>query len=189
MSERWLTVPNQRIVTRVGRRVDGPATVLTFRAPPSELDALAHAGHPFFTPVWFADIVGHAPNEDPWPPPTGFAADPVHAPRGDRERAPLLEIAVTGGQHSDRDPPPTAMSRAAASTSLRYAARISRRSRAGSGVGLAEELVGLGVGAAVDEVGAARDGVRGAAAGSSSAAQPASSRSETTVDAARMPPT
>ena len=34
------------------------ATVLTFRCPPDELDALTHAGPPFFKPVWFADIVG-----------------------------------------------------------------------------------------------------------------------------------
>ena len=37
---------------------DGPATVLTFRAAGAELDALAHAGAPFFKPVWFRDIVG-----------------------------------------------------------------------------------------------------------------------------------
>ncbi|MCU1485755.1 MAG: hypothetical protein JWN67_2501 [Actinomycetia bacterium] len=34
------------------------ATVLTFRSSPSELDALANAGPPFFKPVWFTDIVG-----------------------------------------------------------------------------------------------------------------------------------
>ena len=32
--------------------------MLTFRSPPEELDALSHAGHPFFRPVWFPDIVG-----------------------------------------------------------------------------------------------------------------------------------
>ncbi|GLZ30064.1 hypothetical protein Lesp02_22540 [Lentzea sp. NBRC 105346] len=37
---------------------DGPVTVLTFRASGQELDALANAGHPFFKPVWFPDIVG-----------------------------------------------------------------------------------------------------------------------------------
>jgi GNAT superfamily N-acetyltransferase len=37
---------------------DGPATVLTFRSAGTELDALSHAGHPFFRPVWFPDIVG-----------------------------------------------------------------------------------------------------------------------------------
>jgi hypothetical protein len=37
---------------------DGPACVLTFRAAGAELDALAHAGAPFFKPVWFPDIVG-----------------------------------------------------------------------------------------------------------------------------------
>ena len=37
---------------------EGPLTVLTFRAPASELDAFREAGHPFFKPVWFRDIVG-----------------------------------------------------------------------------------------------------------------------------------
>jgi hypothetical protein len=37
---------------------DGPVTVLTFRAAGEELDALVHAGPPFFKPVWFKDIVG-----------------------------------------------------------------------------------------------------------------------------------
>jgi hypothetical protein len=37
---------------------DGPITVVTFRASGPELDALTHAGHPFFKPVWFPDIVG-----------------------------------------------------------------------------------------------------------------------------------
>jgi hypothetical protein len=37
---------------------DGPATVLTFRAPPDDVDALVAVGHPFFKPVWFPDIVG-----------------------------------------------------------------------------------------------------------------------------------
>ena len=37
---------------------DGPVCVLTFRAAGPELDALAHAGPPFFKPVWFPDIVG-----------------------------------------------------------------------------------------------------------------------------------
>ena len=37
---------------------DGPVTVLTFRSTGAELNALAHADHPFFKPVWFPDIVG-----------------------------------------------------------------------------------------------------------------------------------
>ena len=37
---------------------DGPACVLTFRAAGPELAAFAHAGPPFFKPVWFPDIVG-----------------------------------------------------------------------------------------------------------------------------------
>ncbi|HEX5096404.1 MAG TPA: MmcQ/YjbR family DNA-binding protein [Acidimicrobiia bacterium] len=35
---------------------EGPACVLTFRAPIEELDAMR--GAPFFKPVWFADVVG-----------------------------------------------------------------------------------------------------------------------------------
>ncbi|MEQ1873796.1 MAG: MmcQ/YjbR family DNA-binding protein [Ilumatobacteraceae bacterium] len=37
---------------------DGPAIVLTFRSSGAELNALANAGHPFFRPVWFDDIIG-----------------------------------------------------------------------------------------------------------------------------------
>jgi hypothetical protein len=37
---------------------DGPITVMTFRSSGPELDALSRAGHPFFKPVWFPDIVG-----------------------------------------------------------------------------------------------------------------------------------
>ncbi|MCU1380793.1 MAG: hypothetical protein JWN29_3776 [Acidimicrobiales bacterium] len=37
---------------------DGPITVMTFRAAAQELDALGGAGHPFFRPVWFPNIVG-----------------------------------------------------------------------------------------------------------------------------------
>jgi YjbR len=39
---------------------DGPLVVLTFRAAGAELEALTHAGHPYFKPVWFTDIVGLA---------------------------------------------------------------------------------------------------------------------------------
>ena len=39
---------------------DGPLVVLTFRSAGPELDALVHAGAPFFAPPWFADIVGVA---------------------------------------------------------------------------------------------------------------------------------
>ncbi len=37
---------------------DGPALVLTFRSAGEELDVLKHAGPPFFSPVWFEDIIG-----------------------------------------------------------------------------------------------------------------------------------
>ena len=43
---------------------DGPLVVLTFRAAGPELDALAHAGAPFFKPPWFADIVGMTIGDD-----------------------------------------------------------------------------------------------------------------------------
>lgn len=39
---------------------DGPLTVVTFRSSGPELDALLHAGRPFFKPVWWTDIVGMA---------------------------------------------------------------------------------------------------------------------------------
>lgn len=37
---------------------DGPITVMMFRSPAEELEALTVAGHPFFRPVWFPDILG-----------------------------------------------------------------------------------------------------------------------------------
>jgi hypothetical protein len=37
---------------------DGPVTAVTFRAAGPELDALRHAGHPFFRPAWGVDAVG-----------------------------------------------------------------------------------------------------------------------------------
>ncbi|MGM1058696.1 MmcQ/YjbR family DNA-binding protein [Saccharothrix sp. Mg75] len=37
---------------------DGPVSVLTFRAEGAELDALSHAGPPFFKPEWSATTVG-----------------------------------------------------------------------------------------------------------------------------------
>ena len=43
---------------------DGPITVLTFRSSGPELDALGHAGHPYFRPVWFPDIAGMVIDED-----------------------------------------------------------------------------------------------------------------------------
>jgi hypothetical protein len=39
-------------------------TVLTFRSSGDELDALTHAGPPFFKPVWFPDIVGLSLGDD-----------------------------------------------------------------------------------------------------------------------------
>src|SRR4051794_9936460 len=38
--------------------LEGPATVLMFRSSGPELDALRHAGRPFFAPPWRADEVG-----------------------------------------------------------------------------------------------------------------------------------
>ena len=37
---------------------DGPATVLTFRTPPSEVDAFASMGDPYFYGGWGRDVVG-----------------------------------------------------------------------------------------------------------------------------------
>jgi len=37
---------------------EGPITVVTFRSSGPELDALSNAGHPFFKPRWWPDIVG-----------------------------------------------------------------------------------------------------------------------------------
>lgn len=37
---------------------DGPITVMTFRSPGSEPDALSSKGHPFFRPRWGTDAVG-----------------------------------------------------------------------------------------------------------------------------------
>jgi hypothetical protein len=39
-------------------RSNGPMSVMTFRSSGPELDALSAAGHPFFKPAWFPDIVG-----------------------------------------------------------------------------------------------------------------------------------
>ena len=39
-------------------------TVVTFRAAGPELDALRHAGHPFFRPAWGVDAVGLVLTDD-----------------------------------------------------------------------------------------------------------------------------
>ena len=38
--------------------LDDPAILMTFRAPPGELAALAHAGPPFFRADWGVNVVG-----------------------------------------------------------------------------------------------------------------------------------
>lgn len=38
--------------------VDGPVTVMTFRAPIPEVEALSSAGHPFFRPQWGTNVLG-----------------------------------------------------------------------------------------------------------------------------------
>jgi hypothetical protein len=43
---------------------DGPATILTFRAPLEEVDAFAHVGAPYFLPGWWPDIVGMVVDDD-----------------------------------------------------------------------------------------------------------------------------
>lgn len=41
-----------------GARGDEPMTVMTFRAPADELDAIANAGPPYFRADWGRDVVG-----------------------------------------------------------------------------------------------------------------------------------
>jgi hypothetical protein len=43
---------------------DGPVTVLTFRAPASEVDAYASMGHPYFYGGWGRDVVGIVLDDD-----------------------------------------------------------------------------------------------------------------------------
>ena len=43
---------------------DGPATVLTFRTPPSEVDAFASMGAPYFYGGWGRDVVGIVITDD-----------------------------------------------------------------------------------------------------------------------------
>ena len=43
---------------------DGPATVLTFRSSPPELDVLRSGSGPFFAPPWRADEVGMILEDD-----------------------------------------------------------------------------------------------------------------------------
>jgi hypothetical protein len=38
--------------------VSGPVTLMTFRAPDQELDALVASGHPFFRARWGRDVAG-----------------------------------------------------------------------------------------------------------------------------------
>jgi hypothetical protein len=44
--------------------VDGPVTVLSFRAPASEVDAYASMGHPYFYGGWGRDVVGIVLDDD-----------------------------------------------------------------------------------------------------------------------------
>lgn len=39
-------------------KCEGPITVVTFRAPADDLEAMRHSGCPFFVAHWFDDIVG-----------------------------------------------------------------------------------------------------------------------------------
>ena len=43
---------------------DGPLIVLTVRSSGPELEVLSHAGHPYFKPEWFPDIVGLVLDDD-----------------------------------------------------------------------------------------------------------------------------
>jgi predicted DNA-binding protein (MmcQ/YjbR family) len=42
----------------------GPATVMTFRSSPPELDVLRSSGHPFFRPGWGTNTVGMVLGDD-----------------------------------------------------------------------------------------------------------------------------
>jgi hypothetical protein len=44
--------------------VDGPAVVLTFRAPGDEIGGLVAGGPPFYKPGWGADVVGLVLGDD-----------------------------------------------------------------------------------------------------------------------------
>jgi hypothetical protein len=44
--------------------VDGPVTVITFRSANAARDAPTFRRHPFFKPVWFADIAGMIVDDD-----------------------------------------------------------------------------------------------------------------------------
>jgi YjbR protein len=43
---------------------DGPITLLTFRSPADERDALVAVGHPFFKAQWGTDVVGMVLDDD-----------------------------------------------------------------------------------------------------------------------------
>jgi hypothetical protein len=43
---------------------DGPATVVTFHAPPAEVEAFASMGHPYFYGGWGRDVVGFVLDDD-----------------------------------------------------------------------------------------------------------------------------
>ena len=43
---------------------EGPATMLTFRTPPSEVDAFASMGDPYFYGGWGRDVVGIVIDDD-----------------------------------------------------------------------------------------------------------------------------
>lgn len=44
--------------------LDGPVTVLSFRAPAAEVDAYASMGHPYFYGGWGRDVVGIVLDDD-----------------------------------------------------------------------------------------------------------------------------
>jgi hypothetical protein len=83
---------------------DGPATVLMFRASGPELEALRHAGPPFFVPRWRSDEVGLILGADPdWEEIAELLTESycVQAPRSLRDR---VDRPQDGSEGSD-DPP------------------------------------------------------------------------------------
>ena len=47
-----------------GVGLDGPVTIISFRAPTSEVDAYAFMGHPYFYGGWGRDVVGIVLGDD-----------------------------------------------------------------------------------------------------------------------------
>lgn len=79
--------------------LDAPAILMTFRVPPADVDALAHAGPPFFRADWAANVVGIVlDDETDWVEVAELVTDSyiVQAPRSLASRLTALGEAETG---------------------------------------------------------------------------------------------